>query len=317
MPIDEGISMIRMILAIVGSVVLTALPAAAQPTLYIANSGTDNGGGAVVQVPSGGGSFTTFATGPLLPTGLAIGGPGNFMYIGDGFDGRVYRVPLTGGSATLYATNLNATAGIAIDAAGTLYVADQVHQQIIKFPVGGPMSVLATDAPAGRLFGVALDSTGTNLYYTDIDIDHQGVFRVPTAGGTPVQLAAVSNPSGIVVTPDGLNLLVGSNTTANGTIREIPAGGGGSAVTYALVNSPDGLLLDGSGRLYVSSFGDNAVYQIPAGGGTPIPYATGFDTPYFMAFKPVPEPGSVLLACGVAGGLVAGWRRRSKVMSDE
>jgi hypothetical protein len=71
--------------------------------------------------------------------------------------------------------------------------------------------------------------------------------------------------------------------------------------------------VDRGGHLYVASFGSDAVYRGPAGGGSPVLYASGFDTPYFVAIATAPEPAGIFPCCAVTGAAVTVLRRRKAV----
>jgi sugar lactone lactonase YvrE len=293
----------RNLLALVFSAVLAASPAAAQSTLYVVNSGDST----VKQVPSGGGSFTNYATGFNLPTGIAAASNGT-IYVSDFSNNDIYKIAPGGGTPTIYATGFNSPAGIALDAGGNLYVADQGNSRIMKVAPGGlSATVLATGSGFTPL-SVALNSTGTVLYISDLQA--QEVYQVPTATpSSPYSLtpvAAVSFASGLAVAPDG-TVYVGNFTL--GQVRAIPPGGGTPTVYASGFSTPYGLTLDPSGNLYVSNEGNGTISRVPVGGGTPLTYVSGLDTPYFITFIPVPEPGAVLFACAAAGVCVTGWRR--------
>jgi sugar lactone lactonase YvrE len=286
-------------------------PAAGQPPLYVANSVP----GIVEKVPSGGGSFTDYATGFTLPVGLATASNGT-LYICDQGVNKIFKVAPAGGTPTPYAAGIafNAPNGIALDANGFLYVADMNNNRIMKVAPGGLSATVLATASGFQPFGLALNAAGTTLYVSDLQA--QEVYQVPTTTPsmpyTPTQVAAVSFASGLAVATDG-TVYVGSYTT--NTVRAIPPGGGTPTVYASGFMTPYGLALDANGNLFVSNEGSGSISRVPAGGGTPTTYVSGLDQPYFISFAPVPEPGAVLFACAAAGGCVAGWRRwRSRSM---
>jgi uncharacterized protein (TIGR03437 family) len=167
----------------------------------------------------------TISKAALISVALGTGTPG---YNGDG------------GQAFLAQVNL--PSACAVDASGNLYVADSGNNRIRKV------------TPAG-IVGTAV-GTGTP----------------GSAGDEGLANAAMLNgPRGVALDGNG-NLFIGD--TGNNRIREVtpdgvihtiagqgPAGfaGDGGPATAARLNAPAGILLDGSGNLYVADFGNNRV----------------------------------------------------------
>ncbi|HEY1381950.1 MAG TPA: NHL repeat-containing protein [Gemmataceae bacterium] len=298
-------------LALVLAVVIgwSAPPAAAQPPLYVSNSGPDNTGFGHVKKVLPDGSSTDYAT-VAFPVGLAAvtsGVNAGTLYVSDYGSNSILKVA-TNGTVSTYRSGFNTPTGIVLDASGNLYVADQGNNRVVRIPAGGGTpTVWATGTTDFAPVGLALDRTGSNLYISDTN--DQAVYRVGTsapAGALPAPFAAVSFPTGLAVGTDG-TLYVSSFTT--NTIRTIPAGGGPQGTFASGIMSPYGLAFDPSGtNLFATAFGSGDVFQIPVSTGVPAVYAGGFDGPYFLAF-PVPEPAGVLLACGGAAAVAAGWRR--------
>jgi large repetitive protein len=293
----------RALVSLIVSVSWLASPAIGQPTLYVVNSGDNT----VQQVPSGGGSFTTYATGFNFAVGLVVANNGT-MYVSDQLANTVVKIAPGGGTPTLYSSGYNTPNGIALDAAGNLYVADMGNDRVVKVSPGGVSSTVLATGAGFTPFALALNPTGTTLYVSDLNA--QEVYQVPTATPstpyTPTPVAPVSFASGMAVAKDG-TVYVGSYTTD--TVRAIPPGGGTPTLYASGFMTPYGLALDSVGNLYVTNFGGGSITEVPVGGGTPSTYVSGLDQPYFLAFAPVPEPGSVMIACTAAAGCIAGWRR--------
>lgn len=220
----------------------------------------------------------------LLPSGtiLTIAGNGNASYYGDGLpalqaslhsphqiyfvageyvyiadtgnervrellpDGTITTVAGNGGQglggdgARAVAATLNSPTGVTVDAAGNVYVADQGNNRIRVITPDGNIATLAGGSVNGLGDGgaavsaqlnapssVALDGSG-NLYFTD-------------SGNNRVREVAK-----------------GAITTVAGTGVSGYSGDGG-AVSAAQLNGPTGLVLDATGRIFVTDSVNNAV----------------------------------------------------------
>jgi len=170
-----------------------------------------------------------------LATNVAgIGSPG---FSGDG-----------GPAAT---AQLNQPSACALDPAGDLFIADTANHRIRKVSAAGAITTVAgsgaagsagDEGPAGAALlnsprGVAVDGSG-NLYIAD-------------TGNHRIRL----------VTPDGIIHTIAGQGAAG------ISGDGGPALS-AQLNTPTGLLLDGSGNLYIADTNNNRVREL-------VPDATG------------------------------------------
>jgi len=205
------------------------------------------------------------------------------------------------GSANGTATgaSFNQPAGIAIDAAGNIYVADYGNSLIRKITAAGVVTTLAGSGTEGMVngtgtaasffqpTGVAVDGSG-NVYVADKEnnvirkISAAGV--VVTFAGTGVQgsangtaaTATFNQPTGVAVDGSG-NVYVADN--GNDMIREISAAGNVTTLagsgTEGAVNGigtaasffePMELVVDGSGNVYVTDYGNNLVRKITTSG---------------------------------------------------
>ena len=140
---------------------------------------------------------------------------------------------------------LREPSALALDAAGNIYIADALNHCIRKVSAGGVISTVA--------------GSGTPGFGGD--------------GGLAVE-ARLSAPRGVAVDGDG-NLYIADTgnhavrkVTGDGVIRTIAGtgtaglGGDGALATEAMLNSPFGLLLDGSGNVYVADSLNNRVRRL-------------------------------------------------------
>ena len=224
-----------------------------------------------------------------------IAGNGTAGYRGDG------------GLASAAQFRFSTASGIVVNAAGDVYIADSLNNRVRKIdaPTGVVTTVActgtigfsgdggqATLAQCGYPWGLALDTSGSNLYLVD---SNNSIVRkvelstgvITTVAGTPrssgysgdggpATSAVLSNPMTVVVDQSG-NLYIGLQSrirevlAADGSIRTI-AGNGNPGATgdngpalNAPVN-PRSLALSGEGDLYLSNY-DAEVRRISANTG--------------------------------------------------
>ena len=202
-------------------------------------------------------------------------------------------------------TQLRAPQGICLDRSGNLYVADTGNHRVLLVPVQGLVTTAAGNgaqgmagdggpAPLAELnqpMACALDSAG-GLYIADTynhrirQVDTTGAIATVAGNGTagesgdegPAPAASLNTPRGVAVDDNG-NIYI--SDTGNNSIRQVTpdglihliggavaagfSGDGGPALSAGL-NTPGGILLDGSGGLYFADTGNNRVRElIPAG----------------------------------------------------
>jgi sugar lactone lactonase YvrE len=228
------------------------------------------------------------------PYGIAVDASGN-VYVSDN-GGSLIRKITSDGLVSTFIENTSAT-GLATDASGNLYVADAIGNVIVKITPAGVIDTLAgdplsfgaedgtgADATFNNPLGVAVDASG-NVYVADNNnstirkITPSKVVSTIAGSGTAGFLdatgtsAVFANPTSLAVDASG-NLYVADMT--NNRIRKITAAGvvttlAGSGVvgftngigTSATFDMPTGItILNGSGNLYVTDNGNNAIRKI-------------------------------------------------------
>jgi gluconolactonase len=164
--------------------------------------------------------------------------------------------------------------GLALSVDGTRVLAATHDQRSLSSYdlAGGARDVLA-QTYQGRRFNSPNDLTvcgdGT-VYFTDPDFQRgnrpdemagrTGVFRV---SGDEVFLVddTLSQPNGVVLSPDGNTLYVGGNTAGKIYKYEVFADGTtGARTEFASVSGPDGATVDCAGNLYWASYTDGRVH---------------------------------------------------------
>ncbi len=243
-------------------------------------------------MPSGcGGTVTVnvFAyAGQMITT---IAGNGAAGYTGDGV------------SATT--TSLNNPFGVAADAAGNVYIADNLNNRIRKVNASGIITTIAGTGSAGysgdggpataadlfQPWDIAVDGAG-NVYFADLynsrirKINTGGIISTVAGNGTfgyfgdggMATLAYLNGASGIAVDAtgnlyicDGYNNRVrkvstsGIITTIAGTGVAGYSGDSGPA-TAAMLNSPSRVSVSAAGNVYISDMGNHRIRMINTAG---------------------------------------------------
>jgi ELWxxDGT repeat protein len=130
--------------------------------------------------------------------------------------------------------------GVAVDTNGNVYVADYGNDSIRKVTASG---AVITFAGLSGFFGSA-DGLGANArfnYPTRVAVDIGGNVYVSDNGNHTIRKVT---PTGLVITLGGA---VGISTVVDG------------AGTGSRINSPEGIGVHSSGRLYISSFQENVI----------------------------------------------------------
>ena len=222
-----------------------------------------------IVVVAGGGIVTSLVTStPMLPTSVALSGPGGLaldesgnLYIAetasakiDEFNAATGKIAMiAGGGVRAVATGtpalgdmLNYPLGVAVDAANNIYVADSANNLIEE-----------VNATTGQLTVLA---GGGNVKPSSKPI--------PAATAKLNQPARVAvDAAGNVYVSDYYNNLVERITAATGMIQSVA--GGGTAVpsptltsaSNVLLGNPSGVFLDGSGNLYLTDI-NNALIEV-------------------------------------------------------
>lgn len=224
----------------------------AHPFVFTSLAGQSGSSGSV----DGTGSAARF----FDPADLAADNAGN-IYVADTNNNTIRKITPAGAVTTLAglagtsgsadgtgsAARFYHPMGIAVDGAGNIYVADTANATIRKITATGVVTTVAGQAGvSGHVDGNA--TTARFDQPSDVAVDASGNLYVADVGSSTIRKIT---PAGVVSTLAGLAYSTGS---ADGT---------GSAARFY---SPEGLVVDASGNLYVADTNNSTIRKItPAG----------------------------------------------------
>jgi gliding motility-associated-like protein len=278
---------------------LTAIAADAAGNLYVADGGASN----VYKISAVGGVPVPLHHTFSFPSGVGVDASGN-IYVTDADSNAVFKIPPGRGPKVNIGAGFNNPGGLAVDGAGNVYIADTDNNGVEEIsPVGGyyvnralPHGLMLNDT-TGVISGTStVASPATNYIITAYD-----------AGGGS---AAVVNITVNLPSPPAISYAGPQVYTAGTAITAlVPGGTGVSAPGYnsTFVNIgtgfsfPSGVAIDHLGNIYVADAGNNAVEEIPFGGGPQISIGTGFNSPEGVA---VDAAGNVYVADSGNGAVV-------------
>ncbi len=204
--------------------------------------------------------------------GPAVDTQGN-VYFSDINAGKIYRWSAASGQVCVYRQGLNAPNGLAFDHQGNLVVCEGGNGQLIAIDALGQITVVAAtynqkrfnepndlwiDAQGGIFFTDpvyqgSLSQAGECVYY--ISPDRSQVTRV---------ISDLVRPNGITGSADGQTLYVADHGAGKTYAYALGAGGALSNKRLVVDSGSDGLKVDASGNLYLTTPNQVGVYS-PAG----------------------------------------------------
>jgi uncharacterized protein (TIGR03437 family) len=152
-----------------------------------------------------------------------------------------------GGPARL--AQLNQPSGCALDSNGNLFIADTLSHRIRKVTSAGAITTVAGAGAAGFSGDEGPATVALLFAPRGVAVDDSGDIFIADTGNHRIRQ----------VTPDGI-----VHTIAGQALAQNAAGfaGDGGPATTAQLNSPGGLLLDGSGALYVADTNNNRIRRM-------------------------------------------------------
>ena len=263
------------------------------------------------------GVFVTPGSGGLtVPNGMTYGPDGNLYVASLGSFAVIEYDGMTGSYIkTLDPTNsagLQYPNSIVFTPTGNLLVSNFLQNNIVQLNgiTGASMGVFASDMRLSGPTGMTYGPDG-NLYVNSSA--NNSVLRFNGTTGAfmstfiPSQRSNVSGPAGIVFSPDGSSLYDVSQyghqsiNRFNGKTGQFT---GIFAQDDVLLKSPIGIAFNGSGTIFVSSFGTNGIVKINSKGFV-TPFAGGpeLTQPGYITFMPGSFPGGGVFSAGAPTAL--------------
>ena len=253
--------------------------------LYVANTT----GNEVLKIDASGTAIAlATAASPAFngPTGVAVDAHGN-VYVADTGNNLVREIVASGGvvsgSSSVITLNQSggATAfdhpeGVAVDAAGNVYVADTLRNEIREIEAtGGSVSTSSTIVTlAGSLTAGCLDGDGSAAEFDAPDgvaVDASGNLYVADTNNHVVRKITSVGPTGL----NSVTTFAGGQGNCNGPSAASAGYADGAGATQALFAAPTSVTVDGAGNVFVSDLGNSAVREItPLGVVTTLAGAT-------------------------------------------
>jgi len=218
--------------------------------------------GAVKELPAGGGSMITLASG-LVATSIAVDASGNVYvldYDNSDFSASIKEIPVGGGPVIALTSDLfRPDDAIASDAAGNIYVAQSRLDEVAKIPAGGGAPV-AVGSGFHAPSGLAVDTFG-NVYVAD-ELNNKIKKILATDGSTVTLANGHGAPRAVAVDVLGN---VYFTEYSKSEIYEIPIDGGPQFTIASGFKYPGRFAIDPTGKIDVADV--SSVKQIAPTGG--------------------------------------------------
>jgi len=255
------------------------------------SSGNASGsGGAILSVPTGGGTVTTVVPNQDYPWAIAVDGNNVYWtnYDNDGAVGggetsmgSVLQAPVGGGSVTTLAMGLEDPYGIAVDS-NNVYFTTYAGGRVKKVPIGGGTVVTLAQNLNNPCY-IAVN--GSSVYWTNYgDGTLQSIATSGTTPGTPVTLTtddANDNANGIATS--GSNIFFAASNDPGGVYSIAATGSTTPTVLAGKQDNPWGLATDGTNVYWTNNDDPGNLVSVPIVGGTPTTLASFLNDPTAVA----------------------------------
>ncbi len=179
-----------------------------------------------------------------------------------------------------FRTPLNAVRCVEIDKLGNLLAGDSATREVYRFDKTG-QPVPLTNGGIGVPMDIAVNKNG-DLYVADLELHR--IWKVPQAGGTPIEFLEIRAPRGLFVDLDDRLWILSHGD--NQVLRATSAGEIETVVMGRPFAFPHCIVVDAEGVAYVTDGYDKTVWKITPG-KEPEPLVRGepLQNPVGLAWK--------------------------------
>jgi len=251
----------------------------ASGNLYVTNNN-----GTIDEFNSGGTSIGTFGSGMTDPVGIVFNAAGD-AFVLDASTKKVYEFSSSGSLiSTLSVTGLNNPSAIAINSSGNLYIANTGNNDVLEVNSGTGAIIQTITSNIYQPTGVAIDNSG-NIYVTNafnFGSFSSTVTKYNSSGtySSTFKTDLLGNLSAISIDASG-NIYVADDSPLYEGLYEYSSTGTGLNNIYGW-NTPEGIVVDSKGDVFVSDNGNNSVTEYgPTGGyylSGPLPPGLSFSS---------------------------------------
>ena len=190
--------------------------------------------------------------------------PDGSIYLSDVNDGTIRRYTPASG-LQIYLPGLNEPEGMVFLPDGSLIIAEQGRNRLVRFdPITRtltPFLILRNTTNQAGVDGIVLDSHNQDVLTLIVPDSPNGtVLRVSLDGKTVTVIASgFTRPTGAWVEADGSILVTDEYGNSLDRIRP-----DGTIEKLVALPTPDDVIEDASGNIFVNTLGDNAIHLISA-----------------------------------------------------
>jgi serine/threonine-protein kinase len=175
-------------------------------------------------------------------------------------------------------TGLDEPYGVAVDSAGTVYVANFRHNQVVSLAAGPSSPTALGFTGLNDPDGVAVDSSGT-VYVTDFN--RVAALAAGASSPTVLGFTGLNDPAGVAVDSTGT---VYVTDFVNHRVVALAAGSSPTVLGFTGLDHPAGVAVDRARTVYVTDTYHNQVVALAAGASSPtVLRFTGLNRPWGVA----------------------------------